>query len=181
MSVLSREMRSGKMLRASCIVIVEKPSLKLRFLMSTSTRARHALPVDAGVLVEALVFGDDERVADERRDVGDLDERAPLEPELGDEAAVGGVELRRLVRLVVVERARPADSGRRGRPSPSSHRRSRRRRQPKKQNVSSKVRVNRGCRCTEAFDVNGNVGHMAFDSLLLSIFVPCDLMRCSTT
>ena len=39
----------------------------------------------------------------ERRDLVDLDERAALEPELGDEAAVGRVELRRLARLVLVE------------------------------------------------------------------------------
>ena len=34
----------------------------------------------------------------------DLDQRASLEPELGDEASVGRVELRRLARLVVLER-----------------------------------------------------------------------------
>ena len=37
-----------------------------RCLRSMSDRAGHALPVDAGVLVEALVLGDDERVPDER-------------------------------------------------------------------------------------------------------------------
>ncbi len=45
------------------------------------------------MVVEALVLGDDEGVAHGRGDVGELDEGAALEPDLGDEAAVGGVEL----------------------------------------------------------------------------------------
>src|SRR5690606_434574 len=47
--------------------------------------------------------GDDEGVADDLRDVLDLHQRAALEADLGQEAAVGGVELGGLVRRVVVE------------------------------------------------------------------------------
>ena len=103
MSVFSREMRSGKMLRASCIVIVEKPCAVRRAEDVAPGGAGDAHPVDAGVVVEALVLGDDERVAHVLRDLVELDERAALEPDLGDEAAVGGVELRRLLRRVLVE------------------------------------------------------------------------------
>ena len=82
--------------------------------------AEHARPVDARVLVEALVLGDDERLLHRLRNVGELDERAALEPELGDEASVRCVELARLARLECVElrrigtRAFAADEAPRG-------------------------------------------------------------------
>ena len=66
-------------------------------------RAGDALPVDARVLIEPLVLRHHERVPDERRDLVDLQQRASLEPELGDEAAVDRVELRRLAGLVLIE------------------------------------------------------------------------------
>ena len=65
--------------------------------------AEDARPVDARVLVEALVLGDDERLLHLLRDFLELDERAALEAELGDEASVGGEELARLTRLEGVE------------------------------------------------------------------------------
>ena len=65
--------------------------------------AEDAGPVDPRVVVEALVLGDDERLLHLLRDVADLDQRAALEPELGDEASVGGEELARLPRLEGVE------------------------------------------------------------------------------
>src|SRR5205823_7750914 len=65
--------------------------------------ARHTEPVDTAVFVEALVLNGEERIAQHGRNVRDLDERAPLESELGDEASVGGEELRGLPGLVVVE------------------------------------------------------------------------------
>jgi hypothetical protein len=55
--------------------------------------AGYANPVDAGVLVEALVLGEDERVLHHFRDLRDLHERTALEPDLGDKASVGGVDL----------------------------------------------------------------------------------------
>jgi len=60
-------------------------------------------PVDAGVLVETLVLGEDERVLHDFRDLGDLHERAALEPDLSDEAPVGGVDLRGLPRRVGIQ------------------------------------------------------------------------------
>ena len=65
--------------------------------------AEDARPVDAGVLVEALVLGDDERLLHLLRDVVELDQRAPFESELGDEASVSGEELARLTRLEDVD------------------------------------------------------------------------------
>ena len=60
-----------------------------------------AVPVDAGVLVEPLVFGADERFLNDLRDLVDLHQRAALETKLGDESPVSRVELRRLVRRVL--------------------------------------------------------------------------------
>ncbi len=54
--------------------------------------------------VEPFVLGDDERLLNRGRYLIDLDERSPLEPELGDESAVSRVELGRLSRGVVIER-----------------------------------------------------------------------------
>ena len=71
-----------------------------------SEGAEHARPVDAGVLVEALVLGDDERFLHRLRNVSELDQGAALEPELGDEAPVGRIELARLARLKRVELSR---------------------------------------------------------------------------
>ena len=65
--------------------------------------ANRAVPIDARVLVEPLVLGDLERLADDDRDVAQGDERAALESDLGDEAAVSSVELRGLARGVVLE------------------------------------------------------------------------------
>src|SRR2546429_241368 len=62
-----------------------------------------AVPIDAGVLVEALVLGGDERVLHDLRNLVDLDQRAALETELGDESSINRVELRRLVRRVLAE------------------------------------------------------------------------------
>ena len=62
-----------------------------------------AVPVDAGVLVEALVLGADERVLHDFRNLVDFDERSSLETQLSDESAVNCVELRRLVRRVLAE------------------------------------------------------------------------------
>jgi hypothetical protein len=62
-----------------------------------------AAPIDTGVFVEALVLGDDERVAEVLRDVAELDEGAALEPDLGDEPTVDGIELGRLARSVLVQ------------------------------------------------------------------------------
>jgi len=59
-----------------------------------------AMPVDAGVLVEALVLGVDERILNDLRDLVDLHQRAALETKLGYESPVDSVELRRLVRRV---------------------------------------------------------------------------------
>src|SRR5262249_11542188 len=68
--------------------------------------AEHAHEVDAAMLVEALVLGDDERVLHGARDLLERHERAALEPDLGDEAAVGGVELARLRGRELIELAR---------------------------------------------------------------------------
>src|SRR6185437_1422964 len=56
-------------------------------------RADGAIPVDAGMLVEALVFGDDEGVLQDLGDVTQLHQRAALGTELRDEAPIDGVEL----------------------------------------------------------------------------------------
>jgi len=61
------------------------------------------MPVDSGVLVEALVLGGDERVLHDLRNLVDLDEGSPLEPELGDEATVYRVKLGRLMRRILGE------------------------------------------------------------------------------
>ena len=53
--------------------------------------------------IEALVFGDDKRLLDGKRDLIQLDEGAPLESELGDESPVGGVQFGGLARRVIVE------------------------------------------------------------------------------
>ena len=53
--------------------------------------------------VEALILGRDECILDDLGDLVDLHERPPLEAELGDEASVDSVELRRLVRRVLGE------------------------------------------------------------------------------
>ena len=80
-------------------------------------RGRHALPVDSGVLVESLVLGRDERLANDRGNLLELHDRAPLETDLGDEAAVRGVQLGRLTGGVLVEHfdrwaaSGPADEG----------------------------------------------------------------------
>ena len=66
-------------------------------------RAEHAEPVDAVVLVEALVLGGDERGLDHRGHLGQGHDGAPLLAQLGDEAAVGGVDLGGLVRVVAAE------------------------------------------------------------------------------
>ena len=89
--------------------------------VAVERRAQHhgdgAMPVDAGVLVEALVLGVDERILNDLRDLVDLDQRAALETKLGDESPVDSVELRRLVRRVLSQaldrRAliSPADEG----------------------------------------------------------------------
>ena len=65
--------------------------------------ASRAVPVDAGVLVEALVLGGDERVPHDLGDLVDLYEGAPLEAELGDEPSVDRVELGSLVRCVLAQ------------------------------------------------------------------------------
>jgi hypothetical protein len=66
-------------------------------------RAGHADPVDARVIVEPLVLGKHERIADDLRDLGDLHEGAALEPDLRDEASVGRIHLRRLPWRIRVE------------------------------------------------------------------------------
>jgi len=55
------------------------------------------------VLVEALVLRCDERVADNWRNLIELDDGSTLETDLGDEAAIGGVELRCLARRVLIQ------------------------------------------------------------------------------
>src|ERR1700709_2899212 len=56
------------------------------------------------MLIEALILGGDEGALHEWRHIGDLDERPPLESELGEKAPVGREEFRRLSRLVVLKR-----------------------------------------------------------------------------
>ena len=68
----------------------------------TGERAKDAAPIHAGVRVEPLVFGYDERLLDVRGDLVELDERSALEAELGNEAPVHRVQLGRLARRVVV-------------------------------------------------------------------------------
>ncbi len=65
--------------------------------------AEHPRPVDPVVRKEPLVLGDDERVADGHRDLAECQQRPPLESELSQEAAIGGIQLRRLPRLIRVE------------------------------------------------------------------------------
>ena len=65
--------------------------------------ARGAMPVDPRMGVEAFILGRDERVLHDLGDLVDLDERPPLQAELGDEASVDRVELRGLVRRVLGE------------------------------------------------------------------------------
>jgi len=92
------------------------PTKSSRLAGQRATRARHAAaqhgalertddphPVDAVVLVEALVLGGQERLHQGRRDLGEGHHGAPLEPEVGDEPAVGGVDLGGLGGIVVVE------------------------------------------------------------------------------
>src|SRR6266550_5446594 len=78
-------------------------SLRVAVDRRANDYAGGAVPVDAGVLVEALVFGADERVLHDLRNLVDLDQCASLETKLGDEPAVDGVELRGLVRSVLAE------------------------------------------------------------------------------
>ena len=83
--------------------MVEKPSSTDPARTLRNAAPMHANPVDARVTVEALVLDEDERVTNDFRDVAELDERSPLEAQLGDEASVDGVDLRRLSRRVRVE------------------------------------------------------------------------------
>src|SRR5205085_12624467 len=66
-------------------------------------RARHTLPVDAGMLVKSLVLGRDEGVANDAGNLVELDDGTTLETDLGDEATVRRVELRCLTRRVLVQ------------------------------------------------------------------------------
>ena len=63
-------------------------------------RAEDPDPVDPVVLVEPLVFGADERRPHERRHLTERHHGAPLQAEIGDQPAVGGVDLRGLVGVV---------------------------------------------------------------------------------
>ena len=65
--------------------------------------ASRAVPVDAGVLVEALVLGGDEGILHDLGNLVDLDEGAALKTQLGDEPSVDRVELGSLVRCVLAQ------------------------------------------------------------------------------
>src|SRR5882757_5483817 len=75
--------------------------------VSVNRRPNHdadgAVPVDAGVLVEALVLRADKCFLHDLRDLVDLHQRSALEAELGYEPSVSSVELRRLVGRVLGE------------------------------------------------------------------------------
>ena len=58
---------NGRLLRASCWVMLLAPSLAEPLMMSRTERARHAAPIDAAVLVEAGVFAREQRLNEERR------------------------------------------------------------------------------------------------------------------
>ncbi len=96
-------MSSGQRLRASCIVMVENPSAKriskTLFLMAPKTRH----PVDPVVLVEALVLGDDEGRSHVGRHLAQRHHGAPLEAEIGDQPAIGGIDLGGLVGIVAAQ------------------------------------------------------------------------------
>jgi hypothetical protein len=55
------------------------------------------------MVVEALVLGDHEGVADDRRDLPERDQGPALEADLGEESPIGGVELGGLPGGVVLE------------------------------------------------------------------------------
>src|SRR5437763_21866 len=61
------------------------------------------MPIDAGVLVKALILGGDEGILNDLRNLVYLDEGPALETELRDEAPIDCVQLRRLVRRVLSE------------------------------------------------------------------------------
>src|SRR5215211_1435020 len=131
--------------------------------------------------IEAFVFGDDEGAAYERWNVGDLDQRASLETQLGDEPTIGRVDLRRLARLVGTQRVgwRTAtgatNHGPRGIGEPSAERCEETREQCRD---SCRSRVLRA----KALNHRGNNHNQPYEFIpLSSIFVPCDLMRCSTS
>ena len=66
--------------------------------------AEDADPVDAVVLVEALVLGGEEGLDDGGRHLVERHHGAALEAEIGDEPAVGGVHLGGLGGIVLAER-----------------------------------------------------------------------------
>ena len=78
-------------------------SLRVAVDRRANDYAGGAVPVDAGVLVEALVLGADERVLHDLRYLIDLDQGATLKAELGDESSINRVELRGLMRRVLAQ------------------------------------------------------------------------------
>ena len=67
-------------------------------------RTEDADPVDAMMLVEALVLGGQEGLNDGGRDLVEGHYRASLEAQVGDEAAIGRIHLGRLRRIVLTQR-----------------------------------------------------------------------------
>ena len=65
--------------------------------------AEHPEPVDAVVAVEPLVLGGQERGLHIGRHLAQRNDRSPLEPEIGDQPAVGGVDLGGLVGIVATQ------------------------------------------------------------------------------
>jgi len=76
-------------------------SLRVSVQGRPNHNADGAVPVDAGVLVEALVLGADKCLLHDLGDLVDLHQCSALEAELGDESSVSSVELRRLVRRIL--------------------------------------------------------------------------------
>ena len=58
---------NGRLLRASCCVMLLAPSLAEPLLMSRYEGPRHSAPVDPAMLVEARVFACEQRLDKERR------------------------------------------------------------------------------------------------------------------
>ena len=86
----------------------------LAFLHDAQCRADQALPVNAGVLVEAIVLGVEEGVDHHRRHVGQLDGDPALFAEFADQGAVAGVDAQRDLQLDVAKAINRRQAGQQG-------------------------------------------------------------------
>ena len=83
--------------------MVEKPFGHAELEEVVLDRAEHPVPVDAVVLVEALVLGGDECRLDVGRHLAQRHDGAALEAQVGDEPPVRRVDLGGLVGVVAAE------------------------------------------------------------------------------